>query len=136
MSIKDITTKKAFLVEDNPNTMIIILNSLIVQTIVVFIYDRISTGTIKPRDQNQDNVINSKDWAIIAWTGFIYVMYNFGVATSTKLAPNVGYAKAIITLSVIISTIAAHYLYKSALTTKSMTGVCVIVAGIVCVSII
>lgn len=135
MSIKDITTKQAFLAESKPNTMVIILNSLIVQTIIVFIYDKISTGTIKPRDLNQDHVINYKDWIIIAWTGLIYVMYNFGVATSTKLAPNVGYAKAIITFSVIISTITAHYLYKSALTTKSMTGVCIIVAGIVCISI-
>lgn len=110
-------------------------NICITQSIIVMIYDRFTTGTFAPKDKNNDHKIDIKDWGIIVWTGFLFALFTFGVVAATKTAPNVGYAKSIVTFSIIISTITAHYLYKSALTTKSMVGVIIIVSSIIFISI-
>ena len=134
MSMKDILTKKAFL-SNNLDIMTITWNICVAQCIIVMMYDRFTTGTFAPKDKNNDHKIDIKDWGIIMWTGILFALYNFGVAAATKTAPNVGYAKSIVTFSIIISTITAHYLYKSALTTKSMVGVIIIVSSIILISI-
>ena len=112
----------------------VILNALIGQTIVLMIYDRYRTGNFKLEDINRDKKVDSKDVAITVWTGLILLAYIFAVTYSVKTAPNVGYAKSIETLGVIITAVVSHFIFKSKLTKRMLLGIGLIIGGIMYIS--
>ena len=134
MSMKDILTKKA-LVGPNQGIYNILFNSVVAQAIFLLAYDRIVTGTFKVRDLNGDGAVDWKDYSTIGWTGIVFAAYMFTVIGATRGAPNVGYAKAIDTLGVIVTSVASHYLFGSPLTKESMGGIGLVIAGILYISL-
>jgi len=134
MSLKDILTKKA-LVAPNQGVYNILFNSVLTQALVLLVYDRVTTGTFSVQDLNGDGRINWKEYGTIGWTGFIFAIYMLTVIGATRTAPNVGYAKAIDTLGVIITSVASHYLFGSQLTKESMGGIALVISGILYISL-
>lgn len=132
MSIKDVTAKRALLGKGHPPRLIL-WNALIAQSIVMFLYDRYNTGIFGIHDmydKTHDGRITDRDLLLILFTGIIFLIYTTTVILATKLAPNVGYAKAIDTFGVIITTLGAHYMFKSPITKESIVGVLLIVGGL------
>ena len=113
----------------------ILFNSVVAQAIFLLAYDRIVTGTFKVRDLNGDGAVDWRDYSTIGWTGIVFDAYMFTVIGATRGAPNVGYAKAIDTLGVIVTSVASHYLFGSPLTKESMGGIGLVIAGILYISL-
>lgn len=134
MSLKDILTKKA-LVAPNQGVYNILFNSVLTQALVLLVYDKITTGNFSVRDLNGDSRVNWKEYGTIGWTGFIFAAYMLTVIGATRTAPNVGYAKAIDTLGVIITSVASHYMFGSQLTKQSMGGIALVISGILYISL-
>jgi drug/metabolite transporter (DMT)-like permease len=134
MSCKDILTKKA-LVADNKGVYNILFNSVLAQGIVLLIYDRITTGSFRVTDINGDGEVDWKDYLTIGWTGVIFAAYMLTVISATQTAPNVGYAKAIDTLGVIITSISSHFIFGSELTKESLGGIAMVISGVLYISI-
>jgi drug/metabolite transporter (DMT)-like permease len=134
MSLKDIFTKKA-LIRTPKNLFGILWNAIFVQSLAMIIYDRYTTGSFGWKDENGDGTVDLKDKLIIVWTGAIFMLYVTTVIKATQLAPNVGYAKAVDTFGVIITTIVAHFLFKAPITKDSIAGILLIVSGISYISL-
>ena len=134
MSCKDVTTKWAILHPKSKLTNIL-WNSLLIQCVIILIYDKYTTGNPAIHDHTGDGVIDGKDKLLIVWTGIIFLVYVASVIVATKLAPNVGYAKAVDTLGVLLTTVAAYYLWKAPITRDAILGIFLIIGGIMYVSI-
>lgn len=133
MSGKDVTTKWAIL---HPKAKLtnILWNSLLIQSVVMLIYDKYTTGSIAIHDHTGDGSIDGKDKLLVVWTGMVFLIYVGSVIMATKLAPNVGYAKAVDTLGVLLTTVAAYYLWKAPITREAILGIFLIIGGIMYIS--
>ena len=134
-SLYDLTTKGAFNNKKSGSFENILFNSFLTQAIILMIYDRYKTGNFKLEDINQDKKVDFKDIGITIWTGFTYFLYCYIATKSIELAPNVGYAKAITTFGVVLTTILSHYIFDSVLTGRVLIGVAMIMVGIMYVAI-
>ena len=132
MSLKDIATKKALLQKHSIRS--VLWNTLVVQAVLIAAYDRATTGSFGFHDVTGSGDVTHSDRLLIVWTGAIFLLYVATVIASTQLAPNVGYAKAVDTFGVIITTVAAHYIFGSPITRNAILGILLVVGGIAYVS--
>lgn len=134
-SLYDLTAKGAFNNTESGNFKNILLNFFLTQAIVLMVYDKIKTGNFRLEDINRDKKVDMKDIGITVWTGFAYFLYCYISTKAIEVAPNVGYAKAITTLGVVMTTVFSHYLFDSVLTKRVLMGVVIIMIGIIYITI-
>ena len=128
-SLSDLTIKGAMNNESSSFDNVL-FNVFLMQTIIFVVYDRYKTGNFKLQDINKDKKVDIKDIGITLWTGIIYFMVFYVTNKAIKTAPNVGYAKAIATFGVVITTVCSHYLFDSVLTKRVALGIFLIISGI------
>ena len=133
MSIADIFTKQA-VSQGNPGIYNLLFNITLASTVLIVVYDRITTGTFKIHNHDQNNLIDWKDYLIIIWTGIIVTGYTLTTITAINHAPNVGYAKAIDTLGVIITLLGSHVMFRSKLSKEAVSGILLVLSGILYIS--
>ena len=133
MSGKDLITKVA-LNQPGSNNYVLLFNVLLANAVIIVIYDRITTGTFKIHDHDSDQVVTWRDYLIIIWTAVVSAGYAFTMIGATREAPNVGYAKSVDTLGVIITTILSRLIFQSDLRAQSLVGVALVSIGILYIS--
>lgn len=133
-SFKDILLKNAF-VSDHIDISGVLWNITIAQAVFMIAYDHYTTGTYGFHDVTGDSKITKRDKLQIIWTGLIYVLYSTTVAAATKFAPNVGYAKSVISIGMIATTIISHYLYDAPITKEGVIGMGLILVGSLYISL-
>lgn len=128
-SLSDLTIKGAM---NNKSSSFnnILFNMFLVQTITFIVYDVYTTGNFKLEDINKDKKVNITDLGITLWTGIVYFLVFYFTNKGIKVAPNVGYAKAISSLGIVITTVFSHYLFDSILTKRVVLGIFLVILGI------
>lgn len=124
---KDLITKTSFFLK-TAEIHQVIFNILLGQALILVSYDLYQTGNLNLEKKNNKDRKSDKKRAIwiTLWTGFIFFVYIFTLTKATKLSSNVGYVKSIDTFGIIITTIASHYLFKSALNSQILLGISII----------
>ena len=112
MTVKDIFTKYALL-SKNSNTSNIIFYGLLVQTIILFIYEYYVSRNIKLKDKNNDKIVACKDKLIIVVVGIILYGYIYTLTNACKLAPNIGFVKSIDTLGIVATILLSNLIFKT-----------------------
>lgn len=110
-TLYDLATKGALSKQGAGDFGNVLFNLFLVQAMVLFGYQRISTGTFAIKDINKDKKVDYHDILIIVWTGIIFLLYMILVTKSIDMAPNIGYAKAVDTFGVVSTTILSYYLF-------------------------
>lgn len=128
-TVIDIATKKMYL-SSNPNSATFLFYLFVAQSICFLAYDKYQTGTFRLEDQNEDGRIDRKDIGITVIMGIAFLTAICGLTAGVKKSPNVGYVKAIMMSSALMSTIAAKFIFGSPITVKSVCGMVLILGGV------
>jgi uncharacterized membrane protein len=79
--------------------------------------------------------VNASILLLLVLASFFAVVGNFCDVQATKNAPNPGYASAIKSTQIIIITLMAPLLFKSSLTWPKLTGVILVLIGMIIISV-
>jgi drug/metabolite transporter (DMT)-like permease len=128
-TVIDIATKKMYL-SRNPNSSTFLFYLFAAQSICFLVYDKYKTGSFKLEDQNEDGKIDRQDIGITVIMGVVFLTAICGLTAGVKKSPNVGYVKAIMMSSALMSTIAAKFIFGSPITVKAVCGMTLILGGV------
>ena len=127
MSVKDLATKHA-LTTAGASLTSTLLSCSVAQVIVTTLAAYLLDGTIDL--ETKKGVGASSAAPYVAAASAAFAMYQGTVIAASKAAPNVGMVKAIDSLGLVLTTLGSHFLYGSALGTRSLEAVGVILAGV------
>lgn len=125
MSIKDICLKKTLL--KNTDVINIIFYSFLTQIIILYFY----TSVVKKKKIE----FKKTTWKTSVLSGSSFAAYIMLLTLASKLAPNVGYVKAIDTMGVLLTIIASRYMFDAPVSKENMIGVLIIIASVGYISI-
>ena len=134
MTLKDIFLKYS-LFKKNSNVFNFIFYSLLLQTIVLFIYDLYISKNIKLDNKDDNKVVKGIDIYYTIISGIFMYIYVYVITMACKLAPNIGFVKSIDSLGIVLTIILSNLIFKTKLNTQSYIGIGISIAGIIFVSI-
>ena len=134
MTLKDIFLKYS-LFKKNSNVFNFIFYSLLLQTIVLFIYDLYISKNIKLDNKDDNKVVKGIDIYYTIISGILLYIYVYVITMACKLAPNIGFVKSIDSLGIVLTIILSNLIFKTKLNTQSYIGIGISIAGIIFVSI-
>ena len=112
-----------------------IILALLLQTIVLFIYDLYISKNIKLDNKDDNKVVKGIDIYYTIISGILLYIYVYVITMACKLAPNIGFVKSIDSLGIVLTIILSNLIFKTKLNTQSYIGIGISIAGIIFVSI-
>ena len=126
---------KIFTFKKNKNVFNFIFYSLLLQTIVLFIYDLYISKNIKLDNKDDNKVVKGIDIYYTIISGILLYIYVYVITMACKLAPNIGFVKSIDSLGIVLTIIFSNLIFKTKLNIQSYIGIGISIAGIIFVSI-